>query len=578
MRKHIGTKVVTMIAILIVVFILNGVGNMVSLNNVSRSSNKMRDVYVELEQAKTQLVRDVDNIKLFINLMGHLGEEDNETRMGIASGCPETAEALIADMETLKAFYLQTEYPGIEQAFADFETELYAIRDTLISAGEATLAGDMATIEEANGVIYAQVQSVEAAETVLDTMLDEALADAGKDLSVHLNNNYIAMVFMGIVFLLTAICVIAVVMRTIAKPARDASRSLNGIISKLQNDEGDLTERIHIKTKDEISQLVNGINTFLDTLQGVMKKIQTESGSMQSSVTVILGQVQESNENATSVSAAMEQLAASMEEVSATVDQLASGANDILEAAKNMAEKAGNGYDIVKDIRKRAQNVRDETIRSKQDTDAMINRIRGLLEESIENSKSVNQIEELTGDILNIASQTNLLALNASIEAARAGEAGKGFAVVAEQIRVLADNSRSAASNIQDISGIVTQAVGTLSQNADEMLRYINDTILNDYDKFVGVANQYKDDAEHINDIITEFNEHTSMLETTIGTMASGIDGITITVDESARGVASAADNTSQLVLAITEIEEETSTNKNISDSLQKEVDKFKNI
>lgn len=578
MRKHIGAKVISMIGVLLVVFFVNAIANLISLNAVSDSSIKMKNVYVELEQAKTQVVRDVDNCKLFINLMGHLGDEDAETKIGIASGCPDTAAAMDEDIARLKGFYAKTEHPEIEKAFLEYETMINEVKNTLLMAGEATLAGDIAAIESANGIVYAQIQEAEAVEAVLDATLDEALLKAETDLKNDINRNYTNMIIMAVIFVLVVICVIIIVMHTVVKPAREASKELKGMITKLQNDEGDLTERIQVKTHDEIAQMVAGINGFLDTLQYVMKKIKTESSNMQNSVTVITGQVQESNENATNVSAAMEELAASMEEVSATVEQLANGANNILSAARNMTEKAENGYDIVKNIRERAQTVRKETVSSKSETDSMINRIRGLLEESIEDSKSVGKINELTGDILKIASQTNLLALNASIEAARAGAAGKGFAVVAEQIRLLADNSRTAASNIQDISGIVTEAVGTLSRNANEMLQYINDTILGDYDKFVGIANQYKEDAERINDIITEFNEQTSVLETTIGTMASGIDGITTTVDECARGISSSAESTSQLVLAITEIEEETGNNKAISDSLQSEVAKFKKM
>lgn len=130
----------------------------------------------------------------------------------------------------------------------------------------------------------------------------------------------------------------------------------------------------------------------------------------------------------------------------------------------------------------------------------------------MEDSKSVEQVNGLTNEILNISSQTNLLALNASIEAARAGEAGKGFAVVADEIRQLADSSRETASNIQNINNMVTAAVKELIQNSDAMVSYINDNILPDYDGFVSSGKRYRDDASHVDEVAKRLQVETDRL------------------------------------------------------------------
>lgn len=274
----------------------------------------------------------------------------------------------------------------------------------------------------------------------------------------------------------------------------------------------------------------------------------------------------------------MEQLSASMEEVAATLDQITAGTQEVLNAAKNMSSKAENGAEFVDAIKNRAVDVKSRAINSKDTTSKMIGDIRQLLEQAIENSRSVQKIDELTGEILNISSQTNLLALNASIEAARAGEAGKGFAVVADEIRVLADNSRDTANNIQGISAMVTKAVEELAKNADDMLRFIDSTVLLDYDNFVEVANQYHDDADNMDSILREFHEGAQSLEMTMANMTDGIDGINTAVDESAQGVTVAAQSTTQLVEALGMIKTEADTNKKISEQLQSEVKRFKNI
>lgn len=113
------------------------------------------------------------------------------------------------------------------------------------------------------------------------------------------------------------------------------------------------------------------------------------------------------------------------------------------------------------------------------------------LQNAIGKSKAVQHINELSESILDITSQTNLLALNAAIEAARAGEAGKGFAVVAEEIRKLAESSRSAVSRIQDVTKVIFEAVENLSNNSNEILDYIDKQVLNDYENLVKVSEQY---------------------------------------------------------------------------------------
>lgn len=298
------------------------------------------------------------------------------------------------------------------------------------------------------------------------------------------------------------------------------------------------------KRKDETGRMAISLHNMRKNLRemvGNIRHVYTDLRNTTEQLSDTTKRVREmSNVNTDTT----QELAAAMEETAATMETVNTTVSDIKERATDIEKYSKEGRESSVEVKERADQLKLKTQSASEKTVQMYENVQQKTESAMEQAKAVEKINQFTQAILDISSQTNLLALNASIEAARAGEAGKGFAVVAGEIGALATQTSTTVGSINEIIAEVNQAVANMTGCLKESTDFLEQTVLKDYEDFMGVADQYTKDATVFDDDMSAISEQINTLLTSIVEIADAMQGVSSTVSEAADGVTDIAQKT----------------------------------
>ncbi|MEW9123641.1 MAG: methyl-accepting chemotaxis protein [Thermotaleaceae bacterium] len=340
--------------------------------------------------------------------------------------------------------------------------------------------------------------------------------------------------------------------------------------------EGDLTLQIDLNTKDETGILAKSLNKAILNTKELIKEITLNSSTINTSSQELSATIEEVLQQMQSIESATQGISQGTEDTSASLEEINASGQEVSTTAMVLAQKAGEGNRASKEIAQRAESMKGNGQQSKEMAKQLYEEKQERILAAIEAGKVVKEVETMAEAISSISEQINLLSLNAAIEAARAGEHGRGFAVVADEVRKLAEQSSAMVTNIHSVIQEVYQAFENLSLNAGDILAFINEKVDKDYDMLVDTGNQYRKDAEYINTLITEFDNHANSIAEVIEQVNGAIEAVSATSEETTASSQEISSHVIEVTNALEGIARVSQKQVELAEKLNNRVGKFR--
>ena len=567
-QGRFSTKMIILIPVFILGFVsvISSILAVRNIRKVNANATQIANGYMVCVDELGDIQTETEKIHRLS--LSHIVATDLDTMISLVDTIRSEQAVLDDYLAAFEQYVDDSDHDNYEAILSNYEGLKYEIANLMAYSAN----GDKeAAYALANGAISeyatAMQDNIKAIQEVVNSGAEQAKAQLASVYIYSLTVSIITIAISAISLLTAAFAV----MKLVIVPLSKTQKEISEIIDDIDHREGDLTRRVTILSNQEVAAVGSGINLFMGKLQDIFKIIINNSKRMETVVNEVRDSVMTSNSSVSDLSALTEELSATMQEMSENASLINSNTESVTGEVNQIAERTTEINNYTKEMKEHANSMEAAARTNMESTGVKVNEILAVLNQAIEDSNSVNQVNNLTDDILNIASQTNLLALNASIEAARAGEAGRGFAVVATEISQLAAASQEAANRIQQINTVVTNAVHNLADNANGLVQYMNDSILPEFESFVEAGSEYKNKASYIENAMNEFETKTDSLKNTMVEIQTSINTIAHAIEEGANGVSNAADSTQVLVGDMENISSRMDENFEIATDLKKE-------
>lgn len=572
-KSSIKGWLIVPVAAMGLMIVLSNFISVTSLRNVNKEASTIADVYLE---GITELASVQSDMKdLYTLALSHIVATDSETMLEIVDSVLEKEAVLDEEIIAYGTYVDSKDTAMYESILANYEKSKKSIANMMALSADSQ---NEAAFALANTELKSSMNAITKNIAVLVDHAREASAKTRSELAAVYRKAFIINVSTAVVGLFLLFLAIVLIQRKVLSPLAKTEKSLEDIMQDIDRREGDLTKRIRLYGRDEIGSLGGGINAFIERLQSILRTVTDSSLQMNGIAGEVSQSLEKSNGSVMELTAVTEELAATMTEVGRNAGLINESATSVQSEVAEIAERTAKISGHSKNMKAHADRLENTARTNMEHTSRKVNEILTVLNEAIRESESVGQVNNLTDDILNIATQTNLLSLNASIEAARAGEAGRGFAVVASEISHLANESQEAANRIQEINAVVTAAVNNLAEQATDLVTYMNESILPDYEAFVTAGMEYRENATYIEREMEAFVKKTDNLNENFNEIADSIDSISRAIDEGVDGVNGTAASMQTLAMEIDGVSGKMDENQEIAGTLKKETEIFVNL